>query len=160
MHISYETVITPNEFGGYDVTCPDLMPHTTWTAEDIANAAGLGAYIIAFAVEQHVVDGTELPAATSGRKAPKGGFVLNVSLDMELLQSPLPGCCTVAEAANMLHVSTSRVRALARAGRLESRKQGNLWFISLDSLQDRVDHPRRPGRPPKHHSVEGTRTAA
>ena len=65
----------------------------------------------------------------------------------------------LVEFAVFLISSTSRVRALARAGRLESRKQGNVWFISLDSLQDRVDHPRRPGRPPKHR-LEEERTAA
>lgn len=159
MHISYEMVISPNEFGGYDVACPDLMPHTTWSASDVANAAGLGAYVIAFAVERRIAEGEELPPATSGHKAPKGGFVIGIALDADMVQTSLPGCCTVAEAADMLHVSTSRVRALARAGRLESRKQGNLWFISLDSLQDRVDHPRRPGRPPKHR-YDTNRTAA
>ena len=159
MNISYETVITPNEFGGYDVSCPDLMPHTTWSAADIANAAGLGAYVMAFAVERHIEAGTPLPAASSGHRPAKGGFVLNVTLDLEASKASMPGYVTVAEAADMLHVSTSRVRALARAGRLESRKQGNVWFISLDSLQDRVDHPRRPGRPPQHR-LEEERTAA
>ena len=77
MNISYETVITPNEFGGYDVSCPDLMPHTTWSAADIANAAGLGAYVMAFAVERHIEAGTPLPAASSGHRPAKGGFVLN-----------------------------------------------------------------------------------
>ncbi len=159
MNISYETVISPNEFGGYDVTCPDLMPNTTWSANDIANAAGLGAYITAFAVERHVEEGTPLPPSSTGRKPAKGGFVLNISVGLETSKAAMPGCVTVAEAADMLNVSTSRVRALARAGRLESRKQGNVWFISLDSLQDRVDHPRKPGRPPKHRPEEERRAA-
>ena len=72
MNISYETVITPNEFGGYDVSCPDLMPHTTWSAADIANAAGLGAYVMAFAVERHIEAGTPLPAGRQWAQAGKG----------------------------------------------------------------------------------------
>lgn len=155
MNISYETVATPNELGGYTVSCPDLMPHATWSASGIANAVGLGAYVTALAVEHHIETGAPLPPASTGRKPAAGGFVLSVALDLALAKMPVPGFATVAEAADILHVSTSRVRALARAGRLESRKRGNTWLISLDSLRDRADHPRRPGRPSKQRPEEG-----
>jgi excisionase family DNA binding protein len=154
MQITYETVIAPNEFGGYDVDCPDLMPHATWTASDAANAAGLGAYVTVLSIQRHMEEGTTLPQPTSGHKAGEGGFVLHVGVDTQQVCNPLPGYTTVADAAEMLGVSTSRVRALARAGRLVSRKYGNLWFISLESLQDRIDHPRKAGRPPKRRNPE------
>ena len=149
MRVSYETIIVPNDAGTYDVACPDLAPHAVFTAADVADAAGLGARLTASAINRCIEQGLPLPTPTMGHRTPPGGCVLSIALEVELLSSPFPGCCTVAEAAAALKVSTSRVRALARAGRLKSSKYGNLWFISLESLNDRVAHPCRPGRPSK-----------
>lgn len=81
---------------------------------------------------------------------------MSISVDVDSQESLLPGYCTVAAAADMLDVSTSRIRALARAGRLDSRKHGGLWFISTESVKDRLEHPRKPGRPSKRsNSGEG-----
>jgi len=155
MRVSYETIITPNEFGTYEVVCPDLAPHASWQAQDIASAAGVGAYVVAAEVHRCIERGVALPVPTLGMRAGRGGCVLSVALDIELVRMPFPDCCTVNEAARILNVSTSRVRALARTGRLKSNKYGNLWFISLESLNERVANPCRPGRPRKDRAGEG-----
>jgi excisionase family DNA binding protein len=44
---------------------------------------------------------------------------------------------TVAEAAELLQVDPSRVRALAAAGRLLSRRVGPLWLVDLEDVERR-----------------------
>ena len=149
MHVSYETIVAPATRGGYEVSCPDLAPGAAWAVPDEATATARGAGVVAFYARRRMMSGEPLPAPLFGHEAPAGGFVMGVTIDMESDEAPLPGCCTVAAAAEMLHVSTSRIRALARAGRLESKKHGGVWYISLDSVCDRIEHPRRPGRPSK-----------
>lgn len=140
MHVSYEAVIAPNEFGGYQVS---------WPAGSEPEAAAIAASVIAYHVCRCVRCNQPLPQTLYGHEVPAGGIVMNISVDLDAQEGLLPGFCTVAAAAEMLGVSTSRVRALARAGRLESRKHGGLWFISTDSVKDRQEHPRKPGRPSK-----------
>lgn len=157
MHVSYEAVIAPSEFGGYQVGCPDLMPEATWPAGSEPEAAAIAASVIAYHVCRCVRRNLPLPQTLYGHEVPAGGIVMNISIDVDAQEGLLPGYCTVAAAAEMLGVSTSRVRALARAGRLESRKHGGLWFIATDSVKDRQEHPRKPGRPSKRatHSESG-----
>ena len=149
MHVSYEAIIAPCDKGGYEVSCPDLAPGATWAQPDVQTASACGAGVIAFHVHNRIKTNKPLPQPLFGHEAPEGGYVLGVAIDLESDEAPLPGCCTVSAAADMLHVSTSRIRALARSGRLESRKHGGLWYISLDSVRDRIEHPRKPGRPSK-----------
>ena len=149
MHVSYEAVIIPCDTGGFEVSCPDLAPGATWAEPDEQTASARAAAVIAFHVRNRVMTNQPLPQPLFGHDVPEGGFVMGVSLDIESSETPLPGCCTVAAAADMLHVSTSRIRALARAGRLESRKHAGLWYVSLDAVRDRIEHPRKPGRPSK-----------
>lgn len=150
MHVSYEAVIIPNDFGGYRVECPDLRPGVSWPASSEPEAAAVAASVIAYHVCCCVRNNETLPQTLYGHEAPAGGLVMSISVDLDSQEGLLPGYCTVAAAAEMLNVSTSRIRALARAGRLESRKHGGLWFISTDSVKDRIEHPRKPGRPSKH----------
>ena len=149
MHVSYEAVIVPNEFGGYQVGCPDLMPDASWPAGSEPEAAAIAASVIAYHVCRCVRRNEPLPQTFYGHEAPAGGLVMSISVDVDSQEGLLPGYCTVAAAAEMLNVTTSRIRALARAGRLDSRKHGGLWFISTDSVKDRLEHPRKPGRPSK-----------
>ena len=155
MHVSYEAVIAPNEFGGFQVGGPDLMPEVSWPASSEPEAAAVAAAVIAYQVCRCVRRNLPLPQTLYGHEVPTGGVVMNVSIDLDAQEGLLPGYCTVAAAAETLGVSTSRIRALARAGRLESRKHGGLWFISTDSVRDRQEHPRKPGRPAKRSASPG-----
>src|SRR5690606_12205486 len=57
------------------------------------------------------------------------------------------GEITVAEAADRLGVSPSRVRALVGAGSLPGRKVGGLWLLEEDAVDAAGRDPRRSGRP-------------
>lgn len=150
MHVSYEAIIAPDDRGGYQVSCPDLLPGACWPAATEPEAASVAASTVAFHACQRIRRNEPLPQTFYGHEAPEGGLVITVSIDVDAQEGLLPGYCTVAAAAEMLGVSTSRIRALARAGRLESHKHGGLWFIATDSVKNRIEHPRKPGRPSKH----------
>lgn len=59
----------------------------------------------------------------------------------------MDGWVRVDEAAERLEVHPSRVRLLAREGRLGARRFGRIWLIDEGELLREVDRPRRAGRP-------------
>jgi excisionase family DNA binding protein len=54
---------------------------------------------------------------------------------------------SVSDAAEVLHLDRSRVRALAASGELSSRKIGGVWLIDRASIEQRREHPAPAGRP-------------
>ncbi|CAN5347066.1 hypothetical protein BH23ACT7_BH23ACT7_26050 [soil metagenome] len=59
----------------------------------------------------------------------------------------MDGWIQVDEAAERLGVHPSRVRLLAREGRLGARRLGRAWLIDADELRRETDRPRHAGRP-------------
>lgn len=54
---------------------------------------------------------------------------------------------SVSDAAEVLELDRSRVRALAASGELSSRKIGGVWLIDRASIEQRREHPAPAGRP-------------
>lgn len=59
----------------------------------------------------------------------------------------MDGWVQVGEAAERLGVHPSRVRLLAREGRLNARRLGRIWLIDEVELLREAGRPRRAGRP-------------
>ena len=57
-----------------------------------------------------------------------------------------PGWVTTAEAAQIADYTPTRVRQLAKAGRVSARKIGRDWLVKLESLMT-YKAGVRPGRP-------------
>jgi excisionase family DNA binding protein len=148
MRVSYDVIVTKNDQGGYDVACPDLMPHATWSAADMPSAAGLGAYAVAFSVQRRVEQDAPLPVATS-HAADNASSVINVGVDVALPEGKLPGYIPIDEAARRLGITPGRTRQLARTGQISSIKYGNIWLMSAASVDDRLHQDVKPGRPHK-----------
>jgi excisionase family DNA binding protein len=53
----------------------------------------------------------------------------------------------VSDAAEVLRLDRSRVRALAASGELSARKIGGVWLIDRASVERRREHPVPAGRP-------------
>jgi excisionase family DNA binding protein len=54
---------------------------------------------------------------------------------------------SVSDAAEVLQLDRSRVRALAASGELSARKIGGVWLIDRSSIEQRREHPAPAGRP-------------
>tara|TARA_Y100000361_G_C11137696_1_gene333065 strand:+ start:436 stop:639 length:204 start_codon:yes stop_codon:yes gene_type:complete len=55
---------------------------------------------------------------------------------------------TTKRAANILGVSTSRIRQLIRDGRIEAMKMdGSIWLVDSSSFEKFANQPRPAGRP-------------
>ena len=59
---------------------------------------------------------------------------------------------SVAQAAELLGVSGTRVRAMLASGQLEGVKIGRAWAVSAASVRKRLSENPRPGRPTKEAS--------
>lgn len=54
---------------------------------------------------------------------------------------------SVSDAAEVLELDRSRVRALAASGELSAQKIGGVWLIDRASIEQRREHPAPAGRP-------------
>lgn len=141
----YEAVMTPED-GGLGVEIPDLGV-ATWGAD--MNEAVAMAYDLMVNVCAAVLDfGEELPATTWGHPCPVNGTVVVICGDISA-DMPEDGWMEVADAASILGVTSTRVRAMARSGVLRARKVGGMWQIATESVRERQANPPRGGRPAK-----------
>lgn len=59
---------------------------------------------------------------------------------------------TVTQAANLLGVSTQRVRAMIATGIIEATRHGSSWIVDLKSVEARKKNNPGPGQPKKGKS--------
>lgn len=88
--------------------------------------------------------GRELAQGEIGNEPVRGGRVFAVAISADIADVP---AVTAAEAARMLGVSTARVAQLCSAGELNSWKKGASRMVSLDSIDMRLAHHPKAGRP-------------
>lgn len=126
----------------WEVYVPDIDAYTQ--GSDLADAAYMAQDLIETWVSMLVTEGKPVPASSFGRPVPEGGHAMIVATDG--LTPEVPDM-SVAEAADILGVSPSRVYALCRQGKLESRKVGSAVRISTASVKRRFNEPSPAGRP-------------
>lgn len=66
-----------------------------------------------------------------------------------LKQSDLETMITVAEAAELLHLTPQMVSVHCRRGNLPSKKMGGMYFLTLGSVRAFGRKERKPGPKPK-----------
>lgn len=101
-------------------------------------------------VEDHLMNGTELPEMKFGHASEHGGIVIAVAVERTLENIP---SVTASEAARMLGVSTARIAQLVKSGLLDSWKVGGSRMVSVASVNARLEYDPKPGRPKEKASV-------
>ena len=110
---------------GYGATCGD----------DLADVVEYAVDFLGCAVEDHLINGVELPAWEFGHKPEHGGQVIAIAVERTLEDIP---SMTAADAARDLGVSRARVAQLCKAGLLESWTSGTNRMITRASVNARL----------------------
>ncbi len=92
--------------------------------------------------------GEELPVPTFGHFCTPDGYRIGIVVECDKDTSQ-EVTMSVAEAADVLDVSESRIRAMIRDGILSSRKVGRVHMVDAESVMRRFNEPVGAGRP-KH----------
>lgn len=94
--------------------------------------------------------GEEPPQTSLGNIAKGDGVILlaGVTIVSEVERMRQKGALVSAsKAAEMLGVSRGRVSQLIKSGQLKGRHMGRDTFVTIASVEERLKHPRKPGRP-------------
>jgi excisionase family DNA binding protein len=149
----YEALFIPDGTR-FTVEFPDF-PEATTCGDDLTDAAYMAQDALQTMVLAYGDLGRSLPAATFNHRPPRGGYAMlvmvNPDYDME------PAFVTTAEAAELLGVSGSRIRAMIRDGVLPSKRTSAGHLIPVQALKERKTHPRPAGRPKKDAPLECVR---
>jgi excisionase family DNA binding protein len=148
----YEVELTRDDedISAWNVTVPDLEGCFTF-GHSFDEAIEMAVDALKTYVGALIRDGSSIPKATFGHKAPVGGRVVAVSFETDasyILDAVEP--CIAAE---MLGVSRGRVSQLIRSGQLRSYMVGVLPMVDLDSINERLENPPKVGRPRKLMAV-------
>lgn len=90
------------------------------------------------------------PSLPLGTAPARDGRMVIIAVDTSLEQVP---AMTATEAARRLDVSTARVAQLCKAGSLESWKVGGTRMVSVGSVEARLAHDKKAGRPKKESAL-------
>jgi predicted RNase H-like HicB family nuclease len=144
----YEAVIEPGEDSGYVAWFPDL-PEAFTQGTTLQEVSLRAIETLALALADYVEDGTEPPVASFGHDHANDSSLLLVSTTLTDEDIRNMGAVSSTEAAHMLGLSKGRVAQLVARGQLESVGEGTSRLISLRSIHERRNAPRRVGRPSK-----------
>lgn len=139
----YEVILTPDD-GGYVVTVPDL-PGCATEGDTVTEAVEMAVDALKTYVAALLQDKEDIPEATFGHKAPKGGMAIAVSFETDgdyLFDAVSP---TVA--ADMLGVSRGRVSQMIKAGQLRASKAGSSILVDIETVRHRMQINPKSGRP-------------
>lgn len=143
MKYVYEAIVEPVG-GRFEARFPDLGIVTQ--GDDLQDAAFMAQDLL----ENHIVmslrEGGDLPAPTFGGECPDGSYRMGIVVDCDA-ETPQDETMTVAEAADILDVTPSRVRAMIADGILSSRKVGMVHMVDARSVMERFNGSTRGGRP-------------
>lgn len=143
MKYVYEAIIEPSG-DRLEVRFPDLGIITQ--GEDMQDAAFMAQDLL----ENHVVialqKGRELSAPTFGNECGADGYRMGVVVECDE-DTPQDETMSVNEAADILDVTPTRIRAMISSGILKSRKVGMVHMVDAQSVMDRFNEPAHAGRP-------------
>lgn len=144
MKCMYETILSPNELGGFDVRIPDLDCMTQ--GDSLDDAVDAARDLIALMVASHMECNESLPKNHFGHDVPKDGYAIAIFQEVD---APSDHDLTVRETAEVLDVTKARVYAMVRDGVLVGCKIGSAVMVSARSVREYERKPRKPGRPRK-----------
>lgn len=143
MKFLYEAIVEPvGQF--YEARFPDLDIITQ--GNDIKDAAFMAQDLLENYIVLALREGKPLPEPVFGHECPAGAYPMGIVVECDK-NAPQDETMTVNEAADILDVTPTRVRAMIRDGILRSRKVGLIHMVDAQSVMDRFNEPVRPGRP-------------
>lgn len=92
----------------------------------------------------YLAKGKEIPKLPLGNEPQRGGGIITIAVEASLNDVP---AMTATEAAGLLGVSQGRITQLCKAGQLDSWKVGGTRMVSRESVEMRLAHERKAGRP-------------
>lgn len=111
---------------GYGATCGD----------DLVDAVESAVDFLGIAVDDHLINGADLPPMEFGHKPENDGQIIAVAVDRSIEDIP---AMTAAEAARRLGVSRARITQLCNAGVLESWMSGSNRMVSKGSVDGQIE---------------------
>lgn len=143
MKYVYEAIIEPSG-ERLEARFPDLGIVTQ--GEDMQDVAFMAQDLL----ENHIVmalqKGRELPAPTFGNECGENGYRMGIVVDCDA-DTPQDETMSVNEAADILDVTPTRIRAMINSGILKSQKVGMVHMVDAQSVMDRFNEPAHAGRP-------------
>lgn len=146
MQFLYEAVFTPYDDGSYEVYYPDLDIYTQ--GDDLNDAAFMAYDALREIMIVKLAEGFPITPSTFGHKTEPGQLAIGFMVDVDGTEPERP-YMTVAEAADYLDVTSSRIHAMIKAGQLQSEKVGSARMVLTVSVRDAINNRRPAGRPPK-----------
>ena len=141
----YEAVLSPAEGGGYDVRVPDL-PGCFSFGDDRMSALAMAADAMRTYVASLMLHGSPLPEPTFA-KVDESEEAVPVYFETDA-SYVVPGeRMSAAEAARRLGVSAGRVTHLIASGALDGYRIGRHTYVTVTSVERRIQEGARPGRP-------------
>lgn len=135
----YEAAMTPNELGGYDIRFPDLGLVTQ--GKDLSDAVFMAQDLLATWVSGELADGSAVAAVGPfGHECPDGGILMGIATFAGPTTTP-ERTMTVQEAADVLDVSASRIRAMIHDGILRTEKVGAARLVSVEDVMNCFNKP-------------------
>lgn len=104
--------------------------------DDLVDAVEMAADYLACMVDEHLMNGTELPPMEFGHKSEHDGRIIAVAVARSIEDIP---AITAADAAKALGVSRARVTQLCNAGMLDSWMSGSNRMVSKTSVDARIE---------------------
>jgi excisionase family DNA binding protein len=141
----YEVELRPDS-GGYCVRVPDLDGCFT-EGDNVIDALNMANDALKTFVAALLKYDDPIPEPMFGHEAPEGGMV--VALSFETDASYIVEEVAPSEAAEMLGVSRSRISHMIRDGVLQSTKIAGETKVTLESINEYLESPRKAGRPRK-----------
>jgi len=143
MKFVYEAIVEPQ--GRFlEARFPDLDIITQ--GDDEADVALMAQDLLENHIVRRLQKGDDLPSPSFGNACAEDGFRLVVAVSCDA-NTPQIETMSVSEAADVLNVTQSRVRAMIRSGILKSRKVGMVHMVDAQSVMDRYNRPVCAGRP-------------
>lgn len=144
---AYQMFLTDDPDGGVDVSFPDL-PGCLSFGDDWHEAIEMGIDAARTWVAAVMADGGHVPAATF-HDTPAGARSVWVGFDASPDYIVDGAVMSATEAARTLGVSRGRVTHMLDSGRLDGYRDGRRTWVTVDSVNARLEDGHRAGRPRK-----------
>ena len=141
MQYTYEFEVYKSD--GWLIACPFDMDGGT-QAKSIEKISLMASEWLHIDIEHRLMHGIEIPTATFGNRPNKGGGIMVVSIEASVDTIKK---VSASDAARMLNVTPARVTQMIRDRLLEALRDGHKTWITLDSINLRLENPIPTGRP-------------